>query len=169
MWSDIKIIRSMLIFNTSEYTGSIKVLHARTNLYNSWNWIRKNNKFCKNLLKQCEIEECFPSALNSYTIPFKHIRVCSNQSNSISPCTVIVYILARLNFGDSPVLDELVCFYFHCAEFTPIDLCTKETYWRVFILAFVKFWVKRSKMSTFTVVNTAMETMENAVMGYENR
>ena len=54
-------------------------------------------------------------------------------------CTVKVVILARLNFGDSLVLDELVCFYFHGAEFTPIDLCTEETYWHVFILPFVKF------------------------------
>ena len=38
--------------------------------------------------------------------------------------TVKAVILARLHFGDSPVLDELVCFYFHGAEFTPIDLCT---------------------------------------------
>ena len=52
--------------------------------------------------------------------------------------TVKVVILARLNFGDSLVLDELVCFYFHGTEFTPIDLCTKETYWRVFILAFMR-------------------------------
>ena len=37
------------------------------------------------------------------------------------------------------LIDELVCFYFHSAEFTHIDLCTKETYWCVFILAFVKF------------------------------
>ena len=41
--------------------------------------------------------------------------------------TIKVVILARLNVGDSLVLDELVCFYFHGAEFTPIDLCTKET------------------------------------------
>ena len=53
--------------------------------------------------------------------------------------TVKVVNLARFYFGDSPVLDELVCFYFHGAEFTPIDLCTKETYWHIFILAFVKF------------------------------
>ena len=61
--------------------------------------------------------------------------------------TVKVVILAWLNFRDSPVLDELVCFYFHGAEFTPIDLCTKETYWRVFILAFMKSWAKRAKMN----------------------
>ena len=51
---------------------------------------------------------------------------------NISVYTVKVVIFARLNFGDSPVLDELVCFYFHGAEFTPIDLCTKETYWRFY-------------------------------------
>ena len=45
----------------------------------------------------------------------------------IKSTTVKVVILARLNFADSPVLDELVCFYLHGAEFKPIDLCTKET------------------------------------------
>ena len=49
--------------------------------------------------------------------------------------------------GDSLVLDELVCFYCHSAEFTPIHLCTKETDWRVFILVFVKFWAKRAKIN----------------------
>ena len=61
--------------------------------------------------------------------------------------TVKVVILAQLNFGDSPVLDELVCFYFHGTEFTPIDLCTKETYWRIFILAFMEFSAKRAKIN----------------------
>ena len=57
---------------------------------------------------------------------------------ALDESTVKVVILARLNVGDSPVLDELVCFYFHGAEFSPINLCTKETYWHVFILAFMK-------------------------------
>ena len=48
-------------------------------------------------------------------------------------------LLKWLSWHDSPVLDELACFYFHGAEFTPIDHCTKETYWQVFILTFVKF------------------------------
>ena len=88
--------------------------------------------------KDYPLKPFYQSTVKTFINKLSNLRVGSGSYNLPVDGTVKVVILARLNVGDSPVLDELVRFYFHGAEFTPIDLCTKETYWRIFILAFIK-------------------------------